>query len=219
MTLVDLLSDTVYRQQAVKQLHQLLGSDNQFPVESTQIYGLRQIARQEPEKIGGFATHQGQRAQSRYDAEDARSNSRAEVLQKWETEINFWTLVANLCGDSSDRWSVKTEGRSYLPQELRNDNLREVQGATQQERQQIQQHNNRIKREQREWLKEWDNEHIPAFFERFCTHCLYCIAKAEMGQLGSGSANETDRSSQQEQNDSQDRGAMQTAFQQANLVE
>ena len=219
MTLVDLLSDTVYRQQTVKQLHQLLGNDNQFPVEPSQIHGLRQIARQEPEKIGGFATHQRQRAQSRYDAEDERSNSRAEVLRKWKTEINFWSLVANLCGDSSDRWSVKREGRSYLPQELRNDNLREVQGATQQERQQIQQHNNRIKREQREWLKEWDNEHIPAFFERFCTHCLYCIAKAEMGQLGSGSANETDRSSQQEQNDSQDRGAMQTAFQQANLVE
>ena len=74
MTLVDLLSDTVYRQQAVKQLHQLLGSDNQFPVETTQIYGLRQIARQEPERIGDFATHQRQRAQSRYEAENDRRN-------------------------------------------------------------------------------------------------------------------------------------------------
>ena len=219
MTLVDLLSDTVYRQQAVKQLYQLLGSDNQFPVESTQIYGLRQIARQEPEKIGGFATHQGQRAQSRYDAEDARSNSRAEVLQKWETEINFWTLVVNLCGDSSGSWSVKTEGRAYLPEELHDKNLREVAGATPQETQRNQQYNNKIKKKQSEWFREWNNEHIPAFFERFCTHCLYCIAKAEMGQLGNESANETDPSSQQEKNDSQDRGAMQTAFQQANRVE
>lgn len=218
MTLVDLLSDTIYRQQAVKQLHQLLGRANQFPVESTQIYGLRQIARQEPERIRDFATHQGQRAQSRYGAEDEKSNPRAEVLQKWETEINFWTLVANFCGDSPDRWSVKKEGRSYLPQELRNDNLREVQGPTRQERERIRQHNNRLKREQREWLEKWDNEHIPAFFERFCTHCLFCIAKAEMGQLGSATANETDQSSQQEQNDSQAGGAMQTAFQQANRV-
>lgn len=219
MTLVDLLSDTTYRQQAIKQLHQLLDNDNQFPVKPTQIHGLRQIARQEPERIGDFATHQGQRAQNRYDAEDEKSKPRAEVLRKWETEINFWTLVANFCGDSSDRWSVKREGRAYLPEELHNENLREVPGATPQETQQNQQHNNRIRKGQREWLKKWDNEHIPAFFERFCTHCLYCIAKAEMGQLGSGSANETDQSSQQEQNDSQAGGAMQTAFQQANRVE
>ena len=219
MTLVDLLSDTTYRQQTVRQLHQLLGNDNQFPVEPSQIHGLRQIARQEPGRIGDFANHQGQRAQSRYDAEYEKSTSRAEVLQKWETEVNFWTLVANFCGDSTNCWSVKTEGYNYLPQELCDDNLREVTGPTQQETQQIQQHNNRIKRERREWLKEWDTEHIPAFFERFCTHCLFCIAKAEMGQLGGGDTNETDQSSQQEQNDNQTRGAMRGAFQKANLVE
>ena len=217
MTLVDLLSDTVYRQQAIKQLHQLLGSNNQFPVKSTQIHGLRQIARQEPERIGDFAAHQGLRAQNRYEAEDEKSNPRAEVLREWKTEISFWTLVSNLCGDSPDRWTVKREGRTYLPQDLRNDNLREVQGATQQEKQQIQQHNNKIKKGQREWLKKWDNEHIPAFFERFCTHCLYCIAKAEMDQLGN--ANETDQSSQHDQSNSQDGVAMQAAFQQAYIVE
>ncbi len=217
MTLVDLLSDTVYRQQAIKQIHQLLGSNNQFPVKSTQIYGLRQIARQEPERIGDFAAHQKLRAQSRYEAENEKSNPRDEDLQKWETEISFWTLVSNLCGDLPDHWSVKKEGCTYLPQDLRNDNLREVQGTTQQEKQQIQQHNNRIKKDRREWLKKWDNEHIPAFFERFCTHCLYCIAKAEMGQLAS--ANETDQSSQQNQSNSQDGGTMQAALQQVNLVE
>ena len=129
MILVDLLSDTTYRQQTVRQLHQLLGNDNKFPVEPSQIHGLRQIARQEPEKVGGFATHQGQRAQNRYDAENERSNSRAEVLKKWETEVNFWTLVANFCGDSPDRWSVRKVGRDYLPEEFRNKNLREVPGA------------------------------------------------------------------------------------------
>lgn len=219
MTLVDLLSDTVYRQQAVKHLHQLLGSDKQFPVEPTQIYGLRQIARQEPERIGNFAIRQGQRAQSRYDAEDNKSNPKAEVLRKWETEINFWTLVANFCGYSPDCWSVETEGRAYLPEELHNQNLREVPGATPQETQQNQQHNNRIRRDQREWLVEWDKEHIPAFFERFCTHCLFCIAKAEMGQLASESANEVDELVQQDQSNSQAGDAMQTAFQQSNLVE
>lgn len=114
---------------------------------------------------------------------------------------------------------MKREGRTYLPEELHDENLREVQGATPQETQQNQQHNNRIRTGQRKWLGEWNNEHIPAFFDRFCTHCFYCIAKAEMEQLGSGSANETNQSSQQKQNDSQVAGAMQTAFQQANLVE
>lgn len=219
MTLVDLLSDTVYRQQAVNQLHQLLGSDNQFPVEPTQIYGLRQIARQEPERIGDFAIHQGQRAQSRYDAENEKSNPKTDVLQKWETEVNFWTLVANFCGDSPDRWSVKTEGRAYLPEELHYENLRKVPGETPQETQRNQQYNNRIRKEQREWLGEWEKEHIPAFFERFCTHCLYCIAKAEMGKLGGGDTDEVDELAQQEQNDNQVGDAMQTAFEQANRVE
>ena len=219
MTLVNLLSDTVYRQQAVRQLHQLLDGADEFPVEPTQIHGLRQIARQEPERVGDFANHQGQRAQSRYDAENERSNPRTDVLQKWETEVNFWTLVANFCGDSPGHWSVKKEGHSYLPQELSDDNLRKVEGATQQERQQIRQHNNTIKRERREWLEKWDSEHIPVFFERFYTHCLFCIAKAEMGQLASESANKVDELAQQDQSNSQDGGAMQTAFQQANLVE
>ena len=89
MTFVDLLSDTTYRQQTVGQLHQLLGNNNKFPVEPSQIHGLRQIARQEPERVGGFATHQGQRAQNRYDGENEKSRPRAEVLQKRETEVNF----------------------------------------------------------------------------------------------------------------------------------
>ena len=133
MTLVHLLSDTVYCQQAVKQLHQLLGNDNQFPVEPSQIYGLRQIARQEPERIGQFANHQGNRAQSRYDAEDRKRQPNRDVLQKWETEVNFWTLVTNLCGDSPDHWSVRRKGRCYLPGELQDENRRKVPGATPQE--------------------------------------------------------------------------------------
>ena len=207
MTLVDLLSDTIYRQQVAQQLHQLLGNDKKFPVEPSQIHGLRQIARQEPERIEGFANHQGQRAQSRYDAEDEKSRPRAEVLQKWETEVNFWTLVANFCGDSPDRWSVIQERNSRLPAELQN-----RPDMSRRERREIGERRDK-------WCERWDNEHIPAFFERFCTHCLFCIAKAEMGQLGGGDTNETDPSAQQDQSDNQSGGAMETAFEQANLVE
>ena len=51
MTIVDLLSDTVYRDQARQQLDALLGEIRKFPVKTAQIYGLRQIARQQPEQV------------------------------------------------------------------------------------------------------------------------------------------------------------------------
>ena len=219
MTFVHLLSDTVYPQQAVRQLHQLLNGANEFPVKAAQIYGLRQIARQEFGRIGEFARHQEQRAQSKYEAEAGRRNPRDSVLQSLQAEINFWTLVDNFCGDSSNHWSVRREGYCYLPSELRDENRRKVPGKTPQETTQNQQYNNRLKSGQREWFQKWENDHIPAFFERFCTYCLYCIAKAEMGQLGSINTDETDQLLQPEQNSSQDEGAMQTALQQANLIE
>ncbi len=201
MTLVDLLSDTVYCQQAVKQLHQLLDGADEFPIKAAQIYGLRQIARQEPEKVKVFADHQRKRAERK--CETASKNAQ----QRLESEIEFWTLVVNLCNGTTFNWSVIQERDSRIPANLQN-----ISDMSRRERREI--------RERRdEWFEQWDNEHIPAFFERFCTHCLYCIAKAEMEQLASESANEADELAQQDQSNSQDGGAMQTAFQQANLVE
>ena len=213
MTLVDLLSDTVYYRQAVDQLRRLLGNNSRFPVKPSQIYGLRQIARQEPGRVEVFANHQRERAERK--SETASQNAQ----QRLEFEINFWNLVANLCGDTLGHWSVQKEGIHYLPRELRDENRREVPGSTPQETTRNQQHNNRLRTGQREWLNKWENEHIPAFFERFCTHCLFCIAKEEMEQLGSGNTSETDQLSQQEQNANQEGGAMQNALQQANIVE
>ena len=197
MTLVDLLSDTVYRQQAIRQLHQLLRNDNQFPVKPAQIHGLRQIARQDPERVKDFATHQRQRAERK--CETASLNAQ----QRLEFEIEFWTLIANLCNGTTVDWSMIQERDSRIPANLQN-----RPEMSRRERREIGER-------RKEWCERWDNEHIPAFFERFCTHCLFCIAKAEMGQLGRRDTNETDQSSQEEQNDS----AMQTAFQQANRVE
>ena len=162
MILVDLLSDTTYRQQAVRQLHQLLGNASEFPVESTQIYGLRQIARQQPNKVADFAKHQG---------------ARAEKLGH-QAEVDFWALVTSLCSASSD-WSVHTEGYAHLPKELREENIPPKQkGMTQEEQTQ----RNTLRKRQREWLNQWANEHIPAFFERFCTQCMYRKVMIEMSQ-------------------------------------
>lgn len=200
MTLVHLLSDTVYPRQAVKQLHQLLDGADKFPVKAAQIYGLRQIARQEPGKVRVFTVHQRERAERK--SETASKNAQHRL----EFEIQFWTLVDNLCNGIDSGWSLIQERDSHIPEDLQN-----RPDMSRRERRKLGECRD-------EWSEEWDSEHIPAFFERFCTHCLFCIAKAEMGQLGSVNADETDQLLQQEQNDSQDGGALQTALQQANLT-
>ena len=183
MMLVDLLSDTTYRDEAIKQLNKLLQNSSKFPVKSTQIYGLRQIARQQPEEIDRFAEHQCRRVQRRYDEENERRNPRGNVLQDLQAVIDFWTLVRNLCSNSASGWSVVQEGHRYLPEELREKNLPpKSRGATPQETQANLTLHNQFKNRQTKWLDQWKNEHIPAFFERFCTLCLYRIAKAEVKQ-------------------------------------
>ncbi len=189
MTCVDLLSDTTYPQQAVKQLHQLLSNASEFPVESSQIYGLRQIARQQPDKVLDFARHQ---------------SDRAEKLNH-QAEVGFWELVAKLCNPSTSEWSVYTEGRTYLPEDIRDEHIPQRQpGMTQEE----QRNRNELRTRQRKWLDQWANEHIPAFFERFCTQCLYRKAMIEMSQ----SNRNNDTSTYQAQREVENSEARQRAF-------
>lgn len=157
MTILDWLSDTTYRDQAARKLHPLEQSANElqkFPVETSQIHGLREIARQQPASVSGFARHQ---------------KERAKKLEK-QAEVDFWDLVENLCGNPSFDWSVRKEGHVHLPEELREENIPEKRsGMTPEE----QTHRNTLKKRQSEWLNQWVNEHIPVFFQRFCTQCLY----------------------------------------------
>lgn len=166
MTLVDQLSDTLYREQAVKQLDRLLAGHKELPVKAAQIYGLRQIARQQPGKVKTFANHQRERVQKRHDKGSAKS----------QAEIDFWTLVSNLCSEANEStdWSVREEGNRHLPEELRNIPERQ-EAKTNEDRSK----HNQLRNQRREWLSQWNNEHIPAFFERFCTHALYRAGTAE----------------------------------------
>lgn len=191
MSYVNLLSDTTYREQAVKQLDKLLHGASKFPVESSQIYGLRQISRQQPDKVLDFARHQ---------------HERAEKLGK-QDEVGFWQLVEKLCDRSTTAtdWSVDKEGHTYLPEELRSENIPpRRQGMTQEEQRQ----RNELRNNQRTWLNQWANEHIPAFFERFCTHCLYRKVMIETSQINW----ENDPPTHQDQNEPQNSNVMQTAF-------
>ena len=156
MTEVDRLSDTVYRKQACEQLDGLLGKSERFPVERSQIYGLRQVARQQPGKVKEFAQHQSRRAERRH----------RPGLQE---EVGFWSLVDHLCDSSSD-WSVRSEGLAHAPSDIREENIpKKNECKTDADRR----HRNRLRMRQRDWLDRWTGEHVPAFFERFCTHALY----------------------------------------------
>ena len=156
MTRLDLLSDTVYREQAIRQLEDLLGECRKFPVRKTQLYGLRKIARQEPGKVSKFASHQRNRAERK-------------------DEVAFWKLVEKL-SDSNNSWSVRTEGLAHAPAELREANIpAKKKGMTPAERT----HRNELIAQQKKWLDQWARDHIPAFFERFCTHALYRLEKSK----------------------------------------
>ena len=173
MTILDLLSDTVYRDQAVKKLHPLVQNATEFPVETSQIHGLHEIARQQPASVSDFATHQKERAERKH-------KIASETAQlKLEAEIDFWNLVENLCDASTSDWSVRKEGHAHLPEELREENIPEKRPGMIPEEQT---HRNQLRKRQREWLNRWTNEHIPVFFQRFCTQCLYRKALIEMHQ-------------------------------------
>jgi hypothetical protein len=199
MTYVDLLSDTTYRQQAVGQLDSLLGNSTQFPVETSQIYGLRQIARQQPSKVNNFAEHQMERAQRKLE----RASRTAQ--QKLQSEIDFWTLVDNLGNNESSDWSVLKEGHSHLPEDIREENIppkKECKTTEQRKERDV------LRKRQKDWLEQWVNEHIPAFFERFCTHCLYCKAMMEMDQ----SRDENNVEAQPEENGAEGNSAIREAI-------
>ena len=159
---LDLLSDTVYREQASTRLENFLRA-RKFPVEKAQIYGLREIARQQPEKVEQFAKHQRGRAKKKGGDSSL------------ESEIGFWKLVADLCENPTTEWSVRTEGKEHLPAKLRDENIpKNHPGMSPEDRSR----RNKLKKERKEWLDNWIGVHAPAFFERFCTHALYRLGNA-----------------------------------------
>ena len=139
-------------------MRDLLETCDSFPVEDSQIYGLRQLARQQPDKVKSFARHQRERAE--------RKNYKGQL----QAEIDFWSLVEQICNvdKPGSGWSLAVEVQRLIPDELRQIPARHPQ-MTQEERT----HRNQIVQKRRGWLAAWQEDHIPAFFERFCTHCLY----------------------------------------------
>lgn len=162
--ILDLLSDTVYPVGACKSLDQFLDQCGKFPVKRAQIYGLRQIARQEPAKVPDFATHQCKRAERKQESASEKGKLRLQA------EIDFWSLVNQMCGSTADSWSVRRTGLEHAPPDIREENIPAKNDClTNADRTR----RNQLRKRQKEWLDGWTAKHIPAFFERFCTHALY----------------------------------------------
>ena len=223
MNYLDLLSDTTYRQKAIRYLNQLLCHVERFPVKKSQIYGLRQIARQQPGVLKVFAQHQGERAlrkqskasnlqtlknlqaeidfwilvfdlcgdkevgyskfnvvppahdrcasaQSKFDRAANRNDPDEEVLNNLQAEIDFWTIVIQRRDTATPDWSVRIEADAYLPEELR-----EKSDMTRRKKQSLREH-------RKVYFERWADEQIPLFFQRFCTHALYCLGTSDNSQ-------------------------------------
>lgn len=165
MKALDLLSDTVYRDQAAKRLDRAFKDWRGIPVKKAQIYGLRAIARNQPSQVTKFADHQRGRAEKK---------GKGARLEK-----NFWILVRALCDGPTSEWSVEKEGRSRLPAELRNEKIpKHRKGMSSEARKR----RKSMIGQRRDRIRQWNEEHLPAFFERFCSHALYLLAKSNHGR-------------------------------------
>jgi hypothetical protein len=168
MPSIQVLSDTTFSTHATEAVDTLVDA-NGCPVKRSQISGLRQIAVNQPRSVKEFAEHQRRRAERRME------NASRNAQEKIEKEIEFWKLIANLVDGKRPRclWSLQQEAEGALPQDLKVESTPAGANLTREE----QTRRAATKKLQHDWLVAWKDLHCPAFFQRFCAHYLYCLAK------------------------------------------
>jgi hypothetical protein len=141
--------------------------EGDWPISRAQLLGLRQIARNEPERIVEFAAKQKEKRQR-----ELERTTREERKQEIQQELEFWKLIQGLCGGQKVpwfSWSMRQLEEKLIPGELRDEPLAPGTKLT------PEQQNERAKRKkQREdWLRQWRQRYYPLFFQRFTIHLLY----------------------------------------------
>jgi hypothetical protein len=156
---MDVLADTVLLNEAVRAAERFVreyGTDR--GVKRTQVTGLRQIAANEPGRVGEFAKSQLERAQKRNAS---------------ESEQRFWLVVSELC-DGKDRWSLEgcieqlISARPKLPKVSGKITLEQQRERADLKRQ--------IDQQQVEWDREAKRLRVKlyaSFFQHFCLHYIY----------------------------------------------
>jgi hypothetical protein len=175
---IDIAADTELGQRAIEAVQQYIrhngeasyqGAD-EWPIARSQISGLRQIALNEPRQVAAFAEHQRQKAEAKH-----KTTTKEERRSELEAEIAFWDLIKQLCDGKPPKvpWSLTQARDAALPAELQEEKQPPGAKLTKE-----QQEARKQKREARErWLRQWESEHYPVFFQRFCAHYLYEMAK------------------------------------------
>jgi hypothetical protein len=161
---MDLLSDTTFRDQAIRAL-EAFRNKHDLVVKRSQIEGLRQLAVNEPSKVLVFAKHQRERAERR---NEQRHSPRLDQ------EIAFWKLVEEICGTtatSTAPWSLKKFAQAEAPDDCHVPP--KPPGSAPSEL-------HKAFREAKERARRWEEQRIaedyPAFFQRFCAHYVYLLA-------------------------------------------
>ena len=171
-SLLHQLSDTVYRDKAIEMVDGFVSEHGEHgtPITRNQIHGLRQIAVQQPHQIKAFADHQRQRVEKKLETAGQSSQP------KLEAEAAFWKLVADLCDPGKLRWSPAAEAEAQIPPELREENIpAKADCKSNEDRSRRRQ----LMTQRKQWLQQWNAQHVPAFFQRFCTQYLYQLGKRE----------------------------------------
>jgi len=166
---LDILADTELRDRAVGSVDQF-AQERGCPVSRAQVAGLRQIAAQEPGMLPSFANKQKMRSDKRY-ADSGKKNER------FVHESRFWELVAQLCNGTQPRqpWSLTQARDAALPAELRQQKQAPGAHLSKEEQAALKQQ----KDDRDRWLKRWEAEHYPLFFQHFCAHYLYRLATTQ----------------------------------------
>ncbi len=180
---LDIEVDTELGQRAIDEVTRYLrdnaaghySKEDGWPVARAQIAGLRQIAANEPTKVGEFAEHQRVKTQGKLNA--TKNEDRQHKLR---AEITFWERIRGLCEGQPPKfpWSLNQARDQALPADLQDDKY--LPGAQLTNEQHASRKDKRERRER--WQRQWMMEHYAAFFQRFCVHYLYEMSKRTTGE-------------------------------------
>jgi len=175
---VPIAADTDFGERAILEVEQYVkkhaapqySGPEEWPIARSQISGLRQIAMREPEQLKDFAEHQRQKVAARLEA-----TTKEERKQELLGEIAFWELIKNLCDGKPPKthWSLAQAREQALPPELQEEKLPAGAQLTKEQQQARKEKQERRK----QWLRQWNRDYYAAFFQRFCAHYLYLMAR------------------------------------------
>jgi hypothetical protein len=173
---INIAADTELGQRAIDAAANYVRDHVHGPlIARAQIAGLRQVAANEPAKVGEFTEHQRSKV-----AEKLAKMPNEDRRRELEAEIAFWELVRGLCEGRSPKfaWSLAQACTQALPADLADE--KQQAGAQRTKEQQAAKKDKKERRDR--WEQQWKLDHYAAFFQRFCAHFLYEMAKRTQGE-------------------------------------